>query len=434
MKSILEVFGLATALLWVLLATGAMAQEETVSEGTEQVTDEAPAKVASEEAEGTTEAEQPAAEGADGETGERSADAQAAKAVFDEKFAQWKAAMKEIDTLRVKYQTADETTREQLQKQLQEKFEVARAMIPSVITAAVAAFEAAPDADEEITKFLNAIAFYHVKSDQYEDALPLVQSLVAGGVKHEWLPVLGGLAAFTTGDYETAQEMFAKAKEAGFFDVPPETRDPVAQQFWQLAMRFSETLDAHRQLWEEELVVRAREAEADDLPRVLLKTSAGDITIELFENEAPVAVKNFISLVEARFYDGLTFHRVLENFMAQGGRPDGTGGGGPGYNIPCECDADNARTHFRGTLSMAHAGKDTGGSQFFITFRPTPELDGKHTAFGRVIEGMDVLAKIQRRDPDARPPLPEPEKIIEAKILRKRPDTDYSDFKKLPGR
>jgi cyclophilin family peptidyl-prolyl cis-trans isomerase len=163
---------------------------------------------------------------------------------------------------------------------------------------------------------------------------------------------------------------------------------------------------------------------------VLLKTNKGDIVIELFENEAPKTVGNFVSLVENGFYNGLTFHRVLPGFMAQGGCPDGNGMGGPGYTIPCECNQPNYRRHFRGTLSMAHAGPNTGGSQFFLTFIPTSGLDGKHTAFGRVVDGMDVLAKIQRRDPSPQTPrpLPTPDSIIEAKVLRKRPH-DYKPTK-----
>ena len=162
----------------------------------------------------------------------------------------------------------------------------------------------------------------------------------------------------------------------------------------------------------------AAEAKADDLPRVLLKTSKGDIVLELFENEAPNTVANFIALVEKGFYNGLTFHRVLPNFMAQGGDPTGNGSGGPGYAIACECYRPDARMHFRGSLSMAHAGRDTGGSQFFLTFLPTRHLNGQHTCFGRVIRGMDVLAKT---------PLPRPgaanqpgRQNLEAKVLRKR--------------
>ena len=141
----------------------------------------------------------------------------------------------------------------------------------------------------------------------------------------------------------------------------------------------------------------------------------------------PNTVGNFIFLVESGFYDGLTFHRVLPGFMAQGGCPNGTGTGGPGYTIYCECYEKNYRKHFAGSLSMAHAEqRDTGGSQFFITFTPQPQLNGKHTVFGRVIEGMEVLAKIQRRDPAKSSELAiTPDKIIKAEVLNKRPNSKY---------
>jgi cyclophilin family peptidyl-prolyl cis-trans isomerase len=115
--------------------------------------------------------------------------------------------------------------------------------------------------------------------------------------------------------------------------------------------------------------------------------------------------------------------------MAQGGDPTGTGTGGPGYSIPCECYEPNARAHFRGSLSMAHAGRNTGGSQFFITFVPTFFLNGRHTVFGRVVEGMDVLSDINRIDPEKESDVA-PDKIIEAKILRGAP----GKFEKLAER
>jgi len=113
--------------------------------------------------------------------------------------------------------------------------------------------------------------------------------------------------------------------------------------------------------------------------------------------------------------------------MAQGGCPDGTGSGGPGYNIPCECHQDNYRRHFRGSLSMAHAGRDTGGSQFFLTFKRTAHLDGRHTVFGRVVEGLDVLAALQRRNPQ-QGGQPEPDRIVKAEVVRKR-DHEYKPTK-----
>ena len=182
------------------------------------------------------------------------------------------------------------------------------------------------------------------------------------------------------------------------------------------------TIDHDRLKVDDELAKRTAEAAADDLPRVKIATSAGDVVVELFENEAPNTVANFVSLVDKGFYDGTPFHRVISGFMAQGGDPTGTGGGGPGYTIACEVDAPGARKHFRGTLSMAHAGPDTGGSQFFLTFRPTEHLDGKHTVFGRVIEGFDLLPKLMRTTDDQGRPLEgiQPDTIVKAEMLRKR--------------
>ena len=110
--------------------------------------------------------------------------------------------------------------------------------------------------------------------------------------------------------------------------------------------------------------------------QAIMKTAKGEIQIDLFNEDAPNTVKNFTDLIEKGFYDGLNFHRVIPNFVIQGGCPQGTGTGGPGYHIDCEI---NANRHQAGTLSMAHAGKDTGGSQFFICHSPQPHLDGVHT-------------------------------------------------------
>ena len=156
----------------------------------------------------------------------------------------------------------------------------------------------------------------------------------------------------------------------------------------------------------------------------------------MFENESPIAVANFITLVKQGFYDGLSFHRVLPMFMAQGGCPLGSGTGGPGHSIACECYGPIARHHFRGSLSMAHAGRDTGGSQFFLTLVPTDHLDGKHTVFGRVLEGFDVLGDLQRRSPSGNPQndqnLPAADKILKAEVLRDRGHA--YDYPKLPGK
>jgi peptidyl-prolyl cis-trans isomerase B (cyclophilin B) len=130
-----------------------------------------------------------------------------------------------------------------------------------------------------------------------------------------------------------------------------------------------------------------------------MTTSHGVMKIEFYEKDAPNTVKNFVDLSKKGYYDGLKFHRVINDFVVQGGDPTGTGAGGPGYKIKCELDGGNQH-HEKGVLSMAHAGKDTGGSQFFIVLdrANTAHLDRKHTCFGKVVEGIDVLDKIKQGD------------------------------------
>ncbi|MBD2311703.1 peptidylprolyl isomerase [Desertifilum sp. FACHB-1129] len=130
------------------------------------------------------------------------------------------------------------------------------------------------------------------------------------------------------------------------------------------------------------------------MTRAIMETDKGTINLELFEQDAPNTVKNFVDLSEKGFYNGLTFHRVIPNFVIQGGCPQGTGTGGPGYTIKCEI---NPNKHIAGSLSMAHAGRDTGGSQFFICHSPQSHLDGKHTVFGKT-ENMDVVNAIRQGD------------------------------------
>jgi peptidyl-prolyl cis-trans isomerase B (cyclophilin B) len=131
------------------------------------------------------------------------------------------------------------------------------------------------------------------------------------------------------------------------------------------------------------------------MKKAIIETDKGNIVLELFEKDAPKTVANFEKLIRQGFYNGLTFHRVIPDFVIQGGCPKGDGTGGPGYSIKCEI---NPQKHGKGALSMAHAGKDTGGSQFFITHSAQPHLDGAHTVFGKVIEGMDVVQKIRPGD------------------------------------
>jgi len=128
----------------------------------------------------------------------------------------------------------------------------------------------------------------------------------------------------------------------------------------------------------------------------LFDTSRGQIKVELFADKAPLTVANFVNLVQRGFYDGLNFHRVIADFMIQGGCPDGRGTGGPGYRF--EDETKNGVAHERGSLSMANAGPNTNGSQFFITHIKTDWLDGRHTVFGKVLEGLDVVDAVAQGD------------------------------------
>ena len=133
--------------------------------------------------------------------------------------------------------------------------------------------------------------------------------------------------------------------------------------------------------------------------KAIMNTEKGEMEIEFYKDDAPKTVENFVKLSKDGYYDGLTFHRVIPNFVVQGGCPDGTGAGGPGYSIDCELDGDN-QFHDRGVLSMAHAGRNTGGSQFFICHSRTntAHLDRNHTCFGKVVKGVDVIDEIRQGD------------------------------------
>ena len=285
--------------------------------------------------------------------------------------------------------------------------EEGRKAIPALRTAAIDAYTETPNEDRELAKFLVKLAADDIRQDLYDEAQPLLKLLQDKGCPEKGIANMAGISAFVTNDYDTAEKYFKTAVEEG----------TISDQ----GKKYFADIPEYKKLWAKELEIRTKEDAAKDLPRVKLSTSAGDVTIELFENEAPETVGNFISLVENKFYDGLIFHRVLPGFMAQGGDPNGDGSGGPGYKIYCETDSPNARMHFRGTLSMAKTPeKNSGGSQFFLTFVPTPHLNKEHTVFGRVVEGFEVLGKLKRRDPDPAHPEAPSDKIIKAEVVRKR--------------
>jgi len=319
----------------------------------------------------------------------------------------------EIETLSKEFRspTATAKRREEIRERgtaIQEEFE---AQWTTILDTFPKAYDASPKAELVRTKMprmLQVFLQYH----RFDDAIRFAKIVAE-------TPADRGLARQVEGVVHFAEHRFGKAAHA--FLKAREASDGVLDPRF---AHFEKSAADCLELWAKELKIREAEKKADDLPRVLLKTSRGDVRLELFENEAPGAVANFVHLVEKDFYKGISFHRVIPLFMAQGGDPNtlddeplNDGRGGPGYTIACECGREDARMHFAGSLSMAHAGKDTGGSQFFLTVLPTTHLNGKHTVFGRVAEGLDVVRKLRPQD-----------KIVEAKVKRKR-DHEYAPTK-----
>ncbi len=336
------------------------------------------------------------------------ADAGPAAVAFEATFTRWKDLLKTLRDIRAEYAIAEEAQLPALKEQWKQRIADGRALKQELDAAAAAAYKEAPNEDREVVRYLITLAADEIRSDNYTGAMAILQSLVDGQCDERDLPDMAGIAAFCTNDFDAASAFFAQAQENNSLSTQ--------------GTHFMGDVATCKENWAEEEKLRAKEAMADDLPRVKFETTVGDIVIELFENEAPETVGNFISLVEKGFYDGLAFHRVIEAFMAQGGCPKGDGTGDPGYSIYCECVNDNFRKHFAGSLSMAkQTAVNTGGSQFFITFVPTVGLDGKHTVFGRVIEGMDNVIKIVRINPqDPESKSIEPTRIIKATVVRKR--------------
>jgi cyclophilin family peptidyl-prolyl cis-trans isomerase len=320
-----------------------------------------------------------------------------------------------VEPLATEYQTATPERKVQIKEEFDKLAPEVEKYRKDMINAAVDAFSEAPYDNFIVAEFCIDMIQYEIGRDNYEVAFQLADTILshpegltaqAGG-----LYVLAADAAFGCMQFDKAEQWYAKAVS-------------LQAQMPRQSAGYQSDLAEQKKLWAEELAVRTKEAQDNNLPRVLIKTSKGDITLELFEDHAPNTVANFISLVKKGFYKDVPFHRVLPGFMAQGGDPTGSGSGGPGYAIDCECNATPGkpvpRKHFRGVISMANAGPNTNGSQFFLMFGPVTHLNGRHTVFGRIVEGMDVLADLQRIDPQNPTPGIVPDKIIEATVLRDR--------------
>ncbi|MFM8892665.1 MAG: peptidylprolyl isomerase [Planctomycetia bacterium] len=346
----------------------------------------------------------------------RAPDPAKVKAEFEAARQQEKDLIAELTLLQAEYQEPKSD-----KKAVVAKFEAARQKIPATkerLETAAFALALAEPKNPAARELCGLVIASRLQSDDPAEALRLADLLEKAGTADGNIDMVAATAAMVLSRLDDAVAWLAKAETHGM------DKQKLAE--------LQSAIDDERPKVESEMARRKKDAEADDLPRVEITTSKGRVVVELFEDDAPNTVANFISLVEKGFYDGTPFHRVIGGFMAQGGDPTGTGSGGPGHVIECECQLPAARKHFLGSLSMAHAGKNTGGSQFFLTFRPTEHLDGKHTVFGRVVEGFDVLPRLTRtQSGDGRSNSGvKPDTILAAKVLRKR-NHDYAP-KTLP--
>jgi len=294
---------------------------------------------------------------------------------------------KKIVALRTEYPTAAPERRKEIEAEGQALFESFQQSVLPDRDKLLAAAAASPQLSEEVGVWATTNAFAennYAATENY--AAKLLAAAPTNRIGLNLLPT----AQFAQQKFTEAKQGFAAAEAAGV----------LLPQF----QGYAEAAPEYEQYWAAEQATRQKQASMN-LPRVAFKTNKGNIVLELFEEEAPNAVANMITLVESGFYDGVKFHRVIPNFMAQGGDPNSKnddpsddGRGGPGYAIDSEFDNPGARLHFRGTLSAANSGPNTAGSQFFLTHLPTPHLNGKHTVYGRVISGQEIVDDLQIDD------------------------------------
>ena len=364
---------------------------------------------------------------------------------FIETYAEYRELAKKLTAMKVEYQDAAPARRDEIYTEYQKLYKQGLEIHKKTISLALDAHDETPNNNQMVVNLLYSTVAFEFNCENYEESVRIFKHLAATGLikESDRFYVYAGLSALLSMNYEEAEAWLKTAEESGelrkmFIDWLQSPKAGINAQILQTILM---AMPQIKEAWAKEQEIRKAETAAGEqdpakkLPRVEFTTTKGKIVLELFENEAPNTVANFISLVEKKFYDGVVFHRVLPNFMAQGGDPTGSGRGGPGYAFDDECGNrfPQYRKHFRGSISMANAGLNTNGSQFFLTFVPTVMLDGKHTVFGRVVEGIEVLSDIQRVDPsDEEAKIPELDKIIEAKVLNKR-DHVY-EVKKNGGR
>ncbi|MFO7904079.1 MAG: peptidylprolyl isomerase [Planctomycetota bacterium] len=329
-----------------------------------------------------------------------------ARADFEDVFREWTRMLRDLHELEVAFHAAPASKREELFKEHFQTLTNGYSLEDELLSAAMRAYSMHPQKNADLKEFLLQIASMLVQAECYEDGLKVSQMLLDSDVDELAVYQNAADAAFACSKFDVAEQCLR---------IIDQRKGNSTENSRRLAL-----MDVYKKEWKKEQELRETERLANDLPRVLLVTVRGEIELELFENEAPNTVANFIKLVEDGFYDGLTFHEVKPGVGAFSGCPLGDGTGSPGHFIRHEFEDAEPRVHFRGSLSTISEGPFANGSQFCITFLPTPQREGLSTVFGRVIRGMDVLARLQRRGGDSLSASTPPDRIITAKVVRKR--------------
>ncbi|MEK6247581.1 MAG: peptidylprolyl isomerase [Planctomycetales bacterium] len=337
---------------------------------------------------------------------------------YNQAFQKWQRQLVEIRRLRDQSQEARGAARIALQQEFSTAIDEGDQLLADFTAAAEHKFQKNPDANSEVAKFLQLRVRSLNSHDEYESAARITKLLLDNNIRSPEVYDQAAEAAYMTNDFDKADRYFKKAYTDATYRKKAESLG-----LTQSRNKLLENLGYYKQQWKKEQAIRKSEAKANDLPRVRLATTKGDIVVELFENEAPKTVNNYVHLVEQGFYDDKSFFHVQPKLFALAGSAKWNGKDTPEFNIPCECyDNSNFRRHFRGSLSVFKTGKklpDTGSTMFFMPFTPSKEDDGRSTVFGRVIEGIDVLAQLQRRNSADRS-APKPDRILKAEVLRKR--------------
>ena len=336
-----------------------------------------------------------------------SAEALAARQEFDQAIKPWRQLARHMQELRTRFLASNPENRKAVREEYGQVLEDSETVLRELVPVLKKAYAANPT-DSELTELMVTLALLYFDGDKFEGSLDLAETLIASGFPRPEIYNIAGQSAHEMDQLDVAEKYLRMGLDKNALN-------PVGRQLL-------EDLPQRRAVVEGEMARRAADEAKGDLPRMRLHTTRGDIVLELFEDDEPNTVSSYLGLVADGSFDGLAFHRVISGFGAMSGSPNSDGQGGPGYETLFENDAEHARPHLRGYVSMVPLSKRTNGSQFFITLRPMSAkgLDGKQTVFGRVIEGMDVVARLRRYDVQEPNSLFDPDRILEATIIRRR--------------